>query len=168
MSNWSEFSSDEPQFAAACAASFAAHRHHVLATIKTDGSPRVSGTEAHVVGDDLWIGMMPDSAKLADVTRDPRVALHAAPIDVTMATGDVKVAGRLVLADDPSEFLAFLAQLHRPESSNDGDNATSGEPPEGSMFVLNLTEVIRTTVDTDELVVETWRPGRGMTTIRRR
>lgn len=181
MSNWSEFAADAPHLAAQCAASFAAHRHHVLATTRPDGSPRVSGTEAHVVGNDLWLGMMTGSAKLADVERDQRVAIHAAPIDITLATGDVKVAGRLVLSADPSEFLAFLAELHRPDApaaatgadAGDGEDGDAPEPPEpteppdGSMFTLDLNEVVRTTVDGDELVVETWRPQRGVTVIRR-
>ena len=108
-----------------------------------------------MVGGELWLGMMPGSAKLADVLRDPRIALHAAQLDVTMATGDVKVSGRVVAPSDTSAFLDFLRER------------SGSEPPPGSMFAVDLSEVVRTTVATDELVVETWRPGRGVTTLRR-
>ena len=60
---------------------FQAHLHHVIATLRADGSPSVSGSEARIVGDQLWIGMMPGSAKLGTffgLRRSSRTATAAA------------------------------------------------------------------------------------------
>jgi hypothetical protein len=44
MVTWKQFSEEVPALADAVQARFKAHKHHVLATLRKDGSPRVSGT----------------------------------------------------------------------------------------------------------------------------
>ena len=58
-------------------AAFDAHAHKVLATLRADGSPRVSGIEMQFVAGEPWLAGMPDSVKFADLRRDPRFALHS-------------------------------------------------------------------------------------------
>ena len=70
-----------------------AHRHRVLATLRRDGSPRVSGTEVQLHDDGpaagmLLLGSMPRSRKGADMAHDPRVALHSNPGDGSMVGAD--------------------------------------------------------------------------------
>jgi Pyridoxamine 5'-phosphate oxidase len=62
---------------------------HVLATLRRDGSPRVSGSEIACLGSDLSFGSMPNAVKALDLQRDGRCALHAHP----SSDGDAKVAG---------------------------------------------------------------------------
>jgi len=45
MCRWRELATEEPELAGASRARFEATKHHVLATLRWDGSPRVSGTE---------------------------------------------------------------------------------------------------------------------------
>jgi hypothetical protein len=53
-------------------------------------------------------------------------------------------------------------------SSGKGAMRTSGEPPgDFHAFRLDLTEAVLTTVENDELVVRLWRPGQGVTMIKR-
>jgi hypothetical protein len=52
-----------------------------LATVRADGSPRISGLEAKFIEEDLLFGSMPGSRKGADLLRDPRFALHSGSID---------------------------------------------------------------------------------------
>lgn len=74
---------------------FQQYRHHVLATLRADGSPRVTGLEVEFRMDALWFGMMPNSRKALDLRRDPRFAVQANPgPDADMADGDVRVSGR--------------------------------------------------------------------------
>ena len=141
--SWRAFAAQAPELAAAVENRFAAHLHHVIGTIRADGAPRVSGTEVHVEDGELRIGMMPDAHKLADVLRDPRVEVHSAPIDLQLAAGDAKVAGRLRYSGPPPD----------------------GQP--GSMFDLEIELVSLVRVDGDELELTTWRPDRGVKTIRR-
>ena len=59
-----------PELAAAVQRCFDAHIHKTLATLRTDGSPRVSGQEMSFRDGNVWLGMMPDSRKARDLQRD--------------------------------------------------------------------------------------------------
>ncbi|POX41510.1 pyridoxamine 5'-phosphate oxidase [Streptomyces sp. Ru73] len=151
---WSAFAAAEPAFAARVERRFGAYGHHVLATLRADGSPRLSGLEADFRDGELWLGMMPGSRKALDLRRDPRFALHANPGPGTdMPDGDVRVAGRAVEVTDP-EVLGWYA-----------DGAATPLP--FHLFRAELTEVVRTHVEDPHIVLETWRPGAGLRTLRR-
>ena len=106
MATWSEIEAAAPELAGRARAAFDAHKHKVLATLRRDGSPRISGIEATIADGELWLGMMPGSRKALDLRRDPRLALHSAsvdpPDDPTAWTGDAKLSGRAVEVDDPA------------------------------------------------------------------
>lgn len=140
--SWERFAAEAPTLAEAVRARFAANRHHIIGTLRADGSPRLSGTEVEVDGAEMRIGMMPDSHKLRDVRRDPRVEIHSAPLEEDLARGDAKVAGR-------------AREIHVPM-----------EQP-GALFALDIELVSLVRVDGDELELSTWRPDRGLGTIRR-
>lgn len=78
---WREVARREPEFAGRVRALFDAHRHKTIATLRTDGEPRISGIEASFEGGELTFGSMPHSRKGADLRRDPRFALHSATVD---------------------------------------------------------------------------------------
>jgi len=63
MATWSEVEKAVPDLAAAVQAVFDAHKHKVLATLRADGSPRVSGNEAVFRDGEVWLGMMRRSVK---------------------------------------------------------------------------------------------------------
>src|SRR5215213_7781883 len=98
MASWSEVEAAAPELVARARATMDAHKHKVLATLRRDGSPRVSGIEATFTDGELWLGMMPGSRKAHDLRRDPRLALHSAtedpPDDPTAWPGDAKLTGR--------------------------------------------------------------------------
>jgi hypothetical protein len=143
MPSWSEFEAEAPELAARVRERLDAHGHKTIATIRRDGSPRISGTETEFTGGELWIGSMRDALKARDLQRDPRFALHSASEDPDVWTGDAKVAG---VAEEVSEA-----------------DATSHR------YRLDLREV--STVGLDEarkhLIIEVWRPGQGVRTIKR-
>ena len=151
MASWDEFSADAPALAAAVRARFEATKHHVLATLRADGSPRVSGTEVQFHGPDLTMGMMPGSAKGRDLQHDPRLALHSNPGDSTMAGGDAKLAGLAVEVTDDAELRAFAGDVQTP-------------PGPFHLFRIDLTGVVLTSLhpEGDRLVIETWHPGEGV------
>jgi hypothetical protein len=148
MSSWRELEAAAPELAAAVAARFAAHRHALVATMRRDGSPRISGIETTFRDGELWLAMMPDSRKAADLRRDPRFALHAAPVDLDLVDGDAKLNGRAVEVVDPETFARFVGNLDRPP------------PPSGvGLFRADLTDASLTRVVGDWLVVDSWREG---------
>ena len=69
MTSWQDLERAAPELAAALEGRFAAHKHALLATLRRDGSPRISGIETSFRNGELWLAMMPDSRKAADLRR---------------------------------------------------------------------------------------------------
>ena len=78
MTSWDEVEAAAPELAGRARAAFDAHKHKLLATLRRDGSPRISGIEATFADGELWLGMMPGSRKALDLRRDPRLPVLAA------------------------------------------------------------------------------------------
>jgi len=151
---WTAFEAAEPGLAATVRERFGQFTHHVLATLRKDGSPRLSGIEADFRDGELWLGMMPNSRKALDLRRDPRFSLLANPGEGTsMGGGDVRVSGRAVEITDPERLDRYAAEV--------------GMPMPFHVFRTELTEVVRTSVEGDEIVLRTWTPGRPLRTLRR-
>jgi hypothetical protein len=148
---WGTFATDAPELAAAVEARLTATKHHVLASLRRDGAPRVSGTEVVLKSPDLLLGSMPDAVKAKDLRRDPRFALHANPGDGSMDGGDAKLTGLAVEVTDPDEIAVLMDDVTAP-------------PGPMHLFRLQLTEVVLTSLhpDGDRLVIELWRPGQGV------
>jgi hypothetical protein len=146
MPSWSEFEAAAPRLAAAVRERLDAHKHKTIATIRRDGSPRISGTEAEISDGELWIGSMWQARKARDLQRDPRFALHSGSDEPDVWAGDAKLAG-------VAEEIA--------------GEAGGGEP--SHRFRLDLREV--STVGLDDarkhLVIEVWTPEKGVRTIKR-
>ncbi len=145
MAAWRKFASEAPDLAERVSSLFTAHKHHTMATLRADGSPRISGTEVRFEGGELILGMMPGTRRAADLRRDPRVALHTHTVDPTDEEqepwpGDAKVAGRGVEV-----------------ASN------AREPAGAEWFQIDVHDVVLTTlgVPADHLVIEAWTPQRG-------
>jgi len=153
--NWADLTAAEPAFAKTVEERFGAFRHHVLATLRRDGSPRLSGLEVRFHAGGLWLGMMPGSFKARDLLRDPRFALHANPGEGTEpAGGDVRIGGRAFEVGAGAAKDAYVKEVEPPEPFH--------------LFRTELTEVTRTYVEDGRyLVVQVWQPGEAVRTLRR-
>ncbi|MCX6522386.1 MAG: pyridoxamine 5'-phosphate oxidase family protein [Actinobacteria bacterium] len=155
MAAWSVIEQTEPEFAARVQRLFDAGRHKTIATLRADGSPRISGIECEFVDGELRFGSMDHSRKGADLVRDPRFALHGPTVHPVEGKeqewpGEAKIAGRAVPAgsvptDDPEQ------------------------PPAGVMFVADIDEVVITCLDPGAtmLVIEWWTVDRGLERVER-
>ena len=77
MPSWRYVVEAEPEFAGRVRALFEAGRHKTIATLRADGSPRISGIECEFTDDgELQFGSMTGARKGIDLHRDPRFALH--------------------------------------------------------------------------------------------
>ncbi len=94
MTTWDEITAAAPELAAKVRARFEATGLGFIATLRKDGSPRISGIEPLFAEGELWLGMMDGSLKAHDLLRDPRLALHSASEDKQVTNGDAKVTGR--------------------------------------------------------------------------
>ena len=155
IENWGAFSRVEPELAKTVEERFGAFTHHVLATLRRDGSPRTTGLEVRFLDGELWLGMMPNSLKALDLRRDPRFALQANPGEGTgMGGGDVRISGRAFEVTDPEVKAAYTKEVEPPEPFH--------------LFRTELTEVTRTYVEDDKyLVLQVWKPGAPLRTIKR-
>jgi pyridoxamine 5'-phosphate oxidase-like protein len=155
MSSWSDFEAAAPELAERVRALLDAHTHKTVATIRADGSPRISATETAFADGELWIGSMWQARKARDLQRDPRFALHGGSDDPPDWTGDAKLAGVAEEITDPERVREI----------------NGGEAPPGPshLFRLDLNEV--STIGLDDtrkaLVIEVWTPDRGVRTIKR-
>lgn len=153
MATWQEFTEHAPALADAVHARLTAHKHHVLATLRADGSPRVSGTEVDWHDGRLVLGSMPGARKVLDLRRDPRYSLHANPGHHSMEGGDAKLSGRareLVGAEKKAITDTY------PEEIGGAD-----------VYELGIDEVVLTTVSDDRLHMDLWRPGRQIVRLTR-
>ena len=148
---WSTFESEQADLAAAVLARFTVTKHHVLATLRSDGAPRVSGTEVPLVGGELYLGSMPGALKARDLRRDPRFALHSNPGDGSMEGGDAKLSGLAVEIDDPDEVARIGELLGVPAGPF-------------HLFRLEVDLAVHSEVDEElqKMRITSWRPGRGV------
>lgn len=150
MTAWQDVEQAEPAFAQRVRGLFDAHRHKTIATLRADGSPRISGIEAAFKDGELTFGSMPNARKGADLRRDPRFALHSATVDPVEGAevqwpGEAKVSGRAIYAG--------------PTTEGHG----------GDLFYADIAEVVHTHLNeaATMLVVEWWTPRHGMRRVER-
>jgi hypothetical protein len=147
LASWAEFEAAEPEFAKRVHALLSSRKHLTMATLRRDGSPRISGTEVEFAGGQLRIGSMPGAVKARDLRRDPRIAIHGPTEDPPAADpsgwrGEAKVSGRALEADSDSS---------------------------ADRFLIDLREVVITRLNDagNRLLIESWNPVRGYRSVDR-
>ncbi len=147
MTAWKDIEAAVPEFAQRVRALFDAHRHKTIATLRADGSPRISGIETVFEDGELVFGSMPNARKGADLRRDPRFALHSATIDPVEGAeahwpGEAKIAGRAIAGEEGAD---------------------------GDRFQADIAEVVHTHLNEEStlLVVEWWTPTQGLRKVER-
>lgn len=73
----------------------------LVVTIRRDGTPRLSPVEPFVMDGDLWLSMLWQSTKAADLLRDPRVLVHSIITNRDGGEGELKIRGTVRAEDDP-------------------------------------------------------------------
>jgi hypothetical protein len=142
MASWHDVELEAPELAARARELFDANKHKTLATLRRDGSPRISGIEIRFDDGELTFGSMWRAVKALDLQRDPRFAIHSAS-DSDDFKGDAKVAGTAEEVGSDGESHGFRADVTELVVTSLG-----GDPP-------------------DHLLIESWNAGRGVTTRKR-
>jgi hypothetical protein len=153
MARFTDLETEEPEFAARVRATFDAHRHKFLATVRPDGSPRICGIEMQFVTGEPWLAGMPRSAKFADLRRDPRFALHSGSDEPDSWSGDAKLSGRATELTGDDERRDYATAAGVPTASVDYE-----------LFRVDLDQVVLVHLNDEKnaLVIASWRPGRGI------
>lgn len=158
MASWSEVEREAPELTARALEFLQAGKHKTIATLRKDGSPRISGSEADVVNGELWFGSMLNALKAKDLLRDGRFALHSASPSPPAWKGDAKVAGLALEVHDDAAKRALLA-------------AGGNEELSGSfhLFRADIQELVVVALDPEgkKMTIESWHEGRGVTRLER-
>jgi hypothetical protein len=151
MTAWHDVERAEPEFARRVRALFDAHKHKTIATLRADGSPRISGIEAVFESGELVFGSMPNARKGVDLRRDPRFALHSATIDPVEGSeaqwpGEAKISGRAISVGPITEGAV------------------------GERFQADIAGVVHTHLNEEAtlLVIEWWTPTDGLQKVERK
>jgi hypothetical protein len=150
MPSWAEVEAEAPELAARARELLEAHTHLTMATLRRDGSPRISGTEIQLADGELWFGSMWKAVKALDLRRDPRFAIHSGSGEPGEGwSADAKFAGRAEEVDDP--------ELKKARGGGAGGS-------DYHLFRADISELVVTGLGepADHLVIESWHPGRGV------
>jgi hypothetical protein len=150
MTSWKSFEAEAPDLARQARELFDAGRHKTMATLRKDGSPRISGTEIAFVDGEPVMGMSASSVKAIDLRRDSRIAVHSAspdpPDNSADWTGDAKLSGTAYPIPDPE----------KPDQLP-------------SRYGIDVTEVVVTRVGDppDHILIDAWHENIGRRTFKR-
>ena len=133
----------------------------MLATIRSDGFPRISPIEPQIFEDQLLIVGMPNTLKFRDLERDPRFCLHTATVDTYVSDGDVKLWGTVSDVQDKDTHQRFAAELFEK----------SGMDLRGQefdhLYAADLIGASSIESGGDHLEITIWRPGEPERVVRK-
>lgn len=156
MAAWGEFVKEAPRIA-----EIFLRRHTatgnlcMLATLRSDGYPRISPMEPRILEDRLLLVGMPNTTKFRDLGRDSRFCLHTATIDPQVGEGDVKLWGEAKNVQDKGLHERFASHLF--EEIGMDLRGQKFDP----FYVADLTGASLLQVAGNQLSVTIWKPGQG-------
>jgi len=154
---WAEFAAAAPQLAALGREAFEDQHLCILGTLRADGWPRVSPCEIYFVGDELMLGMMPNSQKALDLRRDPRITMVNGQSERIPKRGDFKIYGRAIeVFDQP-----------RRDALADAQEAVIDWRPTDPfhVFAIDIERASYISFGESAMVIR-WTPGTGMERLR--
>jgi hypothetical protein len=162
MVSWSDFVDDAPRIAETFVRRHTATGNLcMLATLRSDGYPRISPMEPRIFENRLLIGGMPGTTKFRDLARDPRFCLHTATVDPHVGDGDAKLWGVVKNEQDRDLHQRFADELFE----------TVGLDLRGREFdpfyVADLTGASSVGYADGQLTITVWKPGAGERVVRK-
>ena len=127
----------------------------LVATIRRDGTPRLSPVEPFVMDGDLWLSMLWRSTKAADLLRDPRILVHSVVTGRDGGEGEFKIRGTARAEHDPDVQRRYADAVT-------ADLGWSPTPGRFHLFAVSLDDVtfIRYDDATGDQHVAMWPPAR--------
>jgi hypothetical protein len=162
MTTWQNFTEAAPTIAAVFTRRHAATGNLcLLATIRADGSPRISPLEPRMFEGDLWLVGMPGTTKFADLARDPRFCLHTATVDPQVADGDAKLWGVVRDVADPAVRRRFTQAMFEETGFDVRDEEFD------HFYAADITSASTVEVADGHLDITVWQPGQPEKVIRK-
>jgi hypothetical protein len=124
--DWSELERRQPGLAGLARQRLLGPGVVLVATIRGDGTPRVSPVEPFVLDGALWLSMLWHSRKAADLLRDPRILVHSVITSRDGGEGEFKIRGTARAEENPDVQARYAAAV----------GASLGWTPEPGRFHL--------------------------------
>lgn len=153
---WSEVQSSQPRLAEVGRRRLIEPGVVLVATIRRDGTPRMSPVEPFVMDGAFWLSMMWQSTKAKDLQRDPRILVHNVITSPDGGPdGEFKLRGTARTEDDREVQRRYAEAV----AASLGWNP---EPGRFHLFELDIDEVTFISYDTatGDQQVAMWPPGR--------
>jgi len=154
--HWSDIGNTQPRLARLAQEHLIGPGVVLVATIRRDGTPRLSLVEPYVMAGELWLSMLWQSAKARDLLRDPRILVHSVITSRSGAEGELKVRGSARAENDPAVQRRYADAV----AASLGWNP---EPGRFHLFAVNISQVTFITYDpggNGDQHVAMWPPGR--------
>jgi hypothetical protein len=132
---WADFEEEAPRFAERARELVVDPGVCLVATVRRDGSPRLSPVEPLLLDGDLWLSMLWGSRKAADLLADDRILVHSIVTTREGLPGEVKVRGRAVRVDDGERRERYRAGVAT------ADLGWQPVEPWFHLFVVDLADV---------------------------
>jgi hypothetical protein len=162
MTTWKSFTEGAPRIAAIFTRRHAATGNLcLLATLRSDGFPRISPMEPRIFEDQLWLFGMPGTTKFRDLRRDPRFCLHTATVDTQVTDGDAKLWGVADDVQDKALHQRFATALFE-ETGFDLRGQDFGH-----FYAADLTGASAVEVSDGHLDITVWKPGQPERVVRK-
>jgi hypothetical protein len=156
MVSWQDFADEAPHIAEVFKRRHAATGNLcMLATLRSDGYPRISPMEPGIFEGQLVLVGMPDTYKFKDLARDARFSLHTATIDTQVGDGDAKLWGEARNLQDVGLHQRFAEHLF--EESGMDLRGQQFDP----FYVGDLRGASSLAFADGRLSLTTWKPGQG-------
>jgi Pyridoxamine 5'-phosphate oxidase len=154
---WRELELAAPEIAGPGMERLRETRVALLATLRRDGSPRISPIEPFFAEGHLLLGAMEWTLKVRDLERDSRCTLHSAVTGPNEGQPELKLYGRAIEAADALRAACSTAWwTHQPHEA-------------ARVFSLSIEEAAFVTWDYEggEMTVRRWTRETGLKTSRR-
>lgn len=162
MTTWKEFTEAAPRISAIFLRRHAAAGNLcLLATLRSDGFPRISPIEPRVFEGQLWVSGMPNTTKFRDLARDPRFCLHTATTDTKVEDGDAKLWGTVADVQDKALHQRFATALFE-ETGFD----LRGQEFD-HFYGVDVTGASAVQVADGHMDVTIWKPGKAEYVVRK-
>jgi hypothetical protein len=153
--DWSELADAQPRLAGLGRERLLDRGVVLVATIRADGTPRLSPVEPFVLDGALWLSMLWGSTKAVDLQRDPRILVHSVITSRNGGEGEFKIRGRALAEHDVGVQHRYAAALAAALDWNPG-------PGRFHLFAVDIEQVafIRYDEPTGDQHVAMWPPPR--------
>ena len=156
MITWNDFATGAPHIADIFTRRYAATGNLcMLATLRSDGSPRISPVEPRIFGGHLVVVGMQGTTKFTDLGRDPRFCLHTATVDTHVSDGDAKLWGSVVDLPDEDLQKGFAEDLF--EETGFDLRGEEFDP----FYVADLSSASSVEIEDGRLKITIWKPDEG-------